>query len=70
MEGKIKTKEHPLQYKFFSLYANLPIAIRREIVAVVDNEPMTFHAIYLELSNKTKMGYRALEQMQRLDILK
>lgn len=62
-------REHPQSHKFFSIYANLPIPLRQEIVAVVNNEPMTFKVIKLELENRTEFGYKALEQMIRLGII-
>ena len=62
-------KEHPLAWKFNRMFANIPIPLRQEIVAVVDDQPMTFNVIYLELKNNTKMGYEALEQMIRLEIM-
>lgn len=62
-------KTHPYAWKFCRIYADLPIPIRKEIVAVVDNEPMTFRVIKQELDNKTEIGYEALEQMIRLGII-
>lgn len=60
---------HPLSYKFYHAYANLPLGIRSEIVAVVNHEPMSWHVIKIELDNKTKMGYDALQQLIDLDII-
>jgi len=62
-------KEHPKAHKFYSMYANLPISLRKEIVAVVNNEPMTFQVIKLELDNKTEMGYQALQNMINMKII-
>jgi hypothetical protein len=59
--------QHPNDWKFFRMYANLPLPIRKsEIIAVVNGEPMTFQAVCIELRNKTKIGYEALEQMKRI----
>jgi len=65
----MKEKQHPMDWKFFRVYANLPIPLRNEIVAVVDGEPMTFHVIKLELENKTEMGYQALQNMIDMEII-
>ena len=62
-------KEHPKAFLFHQAYANIPLGLRREIVAVVDGEPMTFHVIHLELQNKTVMGWKAVDQMVRIGIL-
>ena len=63
-------KEHSQAWKFYKVYANLPINLRSsEIVAVVDNEPMTFNVIKLELDGKTEMGYKALQNMIDMEII-
>lgn len=62
-------KEHSNTYKFYQSYANIPIALRKEICCVVNNEPMSFSIVKLELDNETEMGYKAIEQMSRLKIL-
>ena len=69
MKRNKMNKEHPQAYKFHTMYANLPIPLRQEIVAVVDDEPMTFNVIRLELKNHTQMGHEALDQMIRIGIL-
>lgn len=60
---------HPDNWKFYKMYANLPISIRDEIVAVIDNEPMSFRVVKIELDNKTEMGFKALQQMIKLKFL-
>ena len=66
----IGSREHPLAWKFYRKYANIPIPLRsQEIVAVVNDEPMTFNVIKIELDNKTELGYKALEQMLRLKLI-
>ncbi len=63
-------KEHPLAWKFLRKYSNIPIPIRKsEIIALVDDEPMTFNVIYLEVQNKTKIGYLAIEQLKKIGVL-
>ena len=50
--------------------ANIPIALRSsEICCVVDNEPMTFQVVKLEVDNNTEIGYKAIEQMLKLKII-
>ena len=36
---------------------------------VIDDEPMTFHVVKIELDNKTEMGYKAIEQMSKLELI-
>ena len=63
-------KEHPQAWKFYRIYANLPINLRSsEVVAFVDDEPMTFNVIKLELDNKTDIGFKALQNMIDMEII-
>ena len=63
-------KEHPEAHRFYMMYANLPMGIRdSEIVTIVNNEPMTFSVVKIELDNKTTMGYEALQNMIDMKIL-
>ena len=60
--------EHPLAYKFHQAYANLPLGIRGEIIAVVDGEPMSWKVVKLELDGGTEMGFKVMEYLVRLGI--
>jgi len=63
-------KQHPDAWKFYRCYANLPMPLRSsEIVAVVDNEPLTFQVIKLELDNHTEVGNKAVDNMVNMGIL-
>jgi len=62
-------KSHPESYRFHRMYANLPINLRSEIVAVVDGEPMTFRVIHRELGANTDVGYEALDSMLSMDLI-
>ena len=42
--------------RFLKIYANLPTKIRNGIVVVVDGEPYTWNAVYIEVVNNTKLG--------------
>jgi len=55
---------------FLKAYANLPLALRQEIVAVLDREPMTWNAVKLEVENNTKKGAAALKILEELGILR
>ena len=55
--------------KFMRAYANLPIGIRQEIIAVVDDQPITWYVAYLEIRNDTKLGEKILNNLLLLDIL-
>ncbi len=56
--------------KFFQIYANLPLSLRREIVIVIDKEPLTWSAVKLEIENDTQKGIEILEKLVKLQIIK
>lgn len=55
--------------KFFKVYSNLPINLRREIILVIDNEPLTWNVAYLEISEDTPLGKRILEKLEALEFI-
>ena len=55
--------------KFIKIYANLPLAARGEIMAVVQKEPFTWQAAKLEIEQDTQLGKDILELLVKLEIL-
>ena len=55
--------------RFFKVYANLPINLRREVIVVIDNEPISWQVAYLEISNETRLGERIVKKLVELDIV-
>lgn len=58
-----------LRPKFLNVYSNLPLNVRKEIIAVIDNEPMTWHVCYLEVQANTKLGDTILEYLDTLKFI-
>ena len=58
-----------MKAKFIKTYANLPLAAREEIVAVVNGEPFTWQAAKLEIEQDTTLGKDILELLVKLEIL-
>ena len=58
-----------LKSKFIKAYANLPLASRREIVVVLDGEPLTWNSAWVEVSNETKKGREILKKLKKLGIM-
>lgn len=56
--------------KFFQVYANLPLGSRREIIAVISGEPITWQVAKLEIELNTLKGKEILDQLIELKILK
>jgi len=55
--------------KFFKVYANLPLNLRREIILVIDDEPITWQIAYLEIKGETKLGKQILEKLEALKFI-
>lgn len=55
--------------RFIKVYSNLPINVRKEIIVVIDNEPITWDVAYNEVMNNTKLGSRIIEKLVKLEII-
>jgi hypothetical protein len=58
-----------LKVKFLKIYANLPLAAREEVIVVVDNEPMSWNVLRIEVENDTPKGSKGLTILWQLKIL-
>lgn len=61
MEDKKLTRE-----EFMKSYSNLPLSTREEIVVVVEGEPVTWKAAYLEIQGNTERGQKILDTLERI----
>ncbi len=46
---------------FLRVYANLPLDSRKEVVAVVEGEPISWNVAKIEIENDTATGKKVLE---------
>ncbi|MBL7170022.1 MAG: hypothetical protein ISS48_03310 [Candidatus Aenigmarchaeota archaeon] len=58
-----------LRERFLKIYSNLPLGIRREIIVVLDKEPITWNVAYIEVLNKTKKSNEILKKLKMLKII-
>ena len=58
-----------LKEKFYKIYSNLPLNLRGEIIAVINNEPITWKVARLEIDNKTPLSKEILEKLSLLKII-
>ena len=58
-----------LRTKFHKVFANLPINIRQEIIAVIDGQPMTWYVCWLEIEQKTKWGDKILKYLDMMKFI-
>jgi hypothetical protein len=55
--------------RFYKIYGNLPLNLRDEVIAVIDNEPMSWKVARLEIDGETKLGSKILEILEKLKII-
>ena len=58
-----------LREKFLKIYADLPLNLRKEIILVLDNEPLTWNVVYVEVVNNTSQSKKILIKLKELKIL-
>ncbi len=59
-----------LKTKFLKLYADLPLGVRSDVVAVLDDYgPITWNAAYVEVANNTAKGEEILNSLEELGII-
>ena len=55
--------------KFQRAYSNLPLEFRTEICVVIDDEPVTWNVVKLEIDNNSEKGNKILDKLFELKIL-
>ncbi len=55
--------------RFLKVYANIPMNLRREIILVINDEPITWNTAYVEIKNKTKLGRKILLKLIELNFI-
>lgn len=59
-----------IKQKFLQIYADLPFGLRKEIIAVVDDEPFTWNSAKIEIENDTDIGEQILDKLSKLEIIR
>lgn len=68
MTDKAGSKED-LREKFLSIYSNIPLNVRKEIVLVLEKEPITWNVAYIEVLNNTEKSRKILKMLMDLRII-
>jgi len=58
-----------LRAKFLKELASVPIPLRDEIIAVIDEEPVSWSAAFVEVHNKTGKGDKILKFLKKVGLL-
>lgn len=55
--------------RFLNVYSNLPIDIRKEIILLIDEKPITWNVAYEEIQKETELGKRILEKLIKMEMV-
>lgn len=55
--------------KFFKVYANIPLGLRDDIIVVIDDKPLTWNVVYLEVKENTDLSKNILEELKNLNLI-
>lgn len=55
--------------RFLKIYANIPLNLRKEIILVLENEPVTWNVAYVEVFNKTEKSKNILKKLDELSLI-
>ncbi len=58
-----------IKERFLKAYADIPPALRKEIVAVVDGKTYTWDVVYFEVTNKTELSNKLLKTLEETKII-
>lgn len=58
-----------LKAKFLKVYANVPMPLRGEIIAVVDDEPFTWASARAEVTHDTEKAKRIISQIRGIGVI-
>ena len=55
--------------KFLKVFSNLSIDLRKEIILVINDQPITWNVAYQEIINETKLGEKILKKLIELELI-
>ena len=58
-----------LKERFYKVYSNVPVGVRREVVIVIDERPINWDVAFIEVDNDTKLSNRILSKLEKLEII-
>jgi len=55
--------------RFMKVYSDLPINIRREVISIIDTEPISWNVAFYEIKNETELGEKILNNLISLGFI-
>ncbi|MFA5333377.1 MAG: hypothetical protein WC376_02690 [Candidatus Nanoarchaeia archaeon] len=58
-----------LRENFLTIYADLPLGLRKEVILILDKEPISWNVAYIEIFNKTEKSKKILKELKEMNII-
>jgi len=58
-----------VRMRFLKIYSNIPLNLRKEVIIVLDKEPITWSVAYVEVFNNTKKSTEILKKLDEMKII-
>ena len=55
--------------RFMVVYSNLPLKVRDEIIAVIDDKPISWNVAYNEIKHNTEKGKKILNKLVKMGVI-
>jgi len=55
--------------RFLKVYANIPLGLRKEIVLVVEDKPISWDVAFIEVNSDTPLSKIILEKLDKLGLI-
>ena len=65
----MKNEEEGLRERFLKIYADIPLNLRKEIILILDNAPISWNVAFVEVSNRTTKSKTILKKLNELKII-
>lgn len=62
-------KETSSLERFIKVFSHLPLEERKQVIVVIDKQPISWNMAYAEIRQKTELGKRIGEKLIKLDII-
>lgn len=64
-----RTEKYSPQERFLKIYDNLPFQERKEVVVVINNEPISWNIARNNIIHMTELGKKILKKLSELEII-
>ena len=65
----MNNKKLGLREKFLRIYADIPLNLRKEIILVLEDAPISWNVVFVEVSNRTNKSELILKKLNELKII-